>query len=364
MIYIYYIDRIARFLFCGLLPLCVIIACLILICKQDKHCSLDIAKLKENKMAVIMSCAGIILLIILAILVMNNHIYTTVTSLIHDLLADENNVAIQLVFKIIAGVGLLTYMVYKLFVKITVYPELAFRIVPGQSKKKKSRKFFQFATQFWNAGLFPHHHLKVTMTKCVREKHGDLKSFNVSMHEPAEDDYIKNVFFSQNERAYTWFSSEDKWDVDLQSALFEYLEVTITSEARFAKFTKSLEISETKRFYPEDIHQGDFMDMRNKKVVPQSLVTLYNNKEYISAKRTIQKWDEGLRYTQCVLMMLIVILAIVLACLDPSVTQEAILLSQRIFIALFFVLTAWRIILDIPIKATILPSSIYGEQQK
>lgn len=360
---IYYIDRIARFLVCDLLPLCVLIASLIFLLKKDKICSLDYEKIKEEQRAVEGYAVLVILFIVLSNLVMNNHIYTWINTKIQALFGDPNDVIIKAIVDIIGSIGIAVYLLYKLFLKITIYPELTFRIVPGQIKRTRSRRFFQFATQFWNAGIFPHHHIKVSLTRYVREQNGNLKLENVSMHEPKDDNYIKSVFYSQDERAYTWYSTEDKWDADLQPSLFEYMEIEVKSEAWLAHFTKSLEISNTKRFYPEDIHQGDFVDLSTNKAVPQSLVTLYDNKEYVSAKRNIQKWDEGLRFAQCILFIVFFVLAIVLACVEGVKVSESLVLSQRITLALFLVLTAWRILLMIPIKAVALPSHIYGSQQ-
>lgn len=360
---IYYIDRIARFLISDLMPLCVLIALFVFLVRKDKICTLDYEKIREDQRAVIGYAILAMLFIVLSNIVMNNHLYNWATTKIQVLFGDSKDFKLNLIVDLIGGMGLSIYIIYKLFLKITIYPELAFRFVPGQVKRTKARRFFQFATQFWNAGIFSHHHLQVLMTKYVRENNGNLKSEKVSMHESKEDNYIKSVCYSQDERAYTWFSTEDKWDVDLQPSLFEYMEIEVKSEARLAHFTKSLEISNTKRFYPEDIHQGDFTDLSANKKVPQSLVTLYNNKEYISAKRNIQKWDEGLRFAQCILFIVFFALSIVLACVTDIIVSESIILCQRITLALFFVLTAWRILLMSPVKAVARPSYIYGDQQ-
>ena len=356
------IENIARIIICGVLPLAVFVSALALVCKSDKKCRLDTEQIEQEWKAVIGYGFAIVLLWLMSLLIMHNYIYTAVTNTIQSLINDETNLILQWIIKIVPLAVVLLYVACNLFLKITIYPDLAFRVVPGQIKRLKNKKFYQFETQFWNAGILPHYNMKIKLTKYIRNKQGNIESQNVAM--PSIDDWnIKNILFSQDERACNVSSCPDKWEYNGTPPIFEYLEVTVSSEARLFNTKKSIELSETKKFYPLDIHQGDFMDINDKKNVPQPLVTSYNEHIFVSAKRKIQKWDEALRFTQCVLLILYVILLITSACISTPCICEILVLSHRITLALILVLAIGRIVLSIPIKATITPSYIYGLQQ-
>ncbi len=350
------IENIIRSILClGALGICV--AALVVVCKNSKQWQIDTQWLNEHKKIVVGQVVLIILLWSISWFVMTFNM----ESILHVLDMDSND----WLEKVIAFMPEL--LVIWFLIRIDIYPSLAFRAVPQKHKKQKkkrskivSKQYIQLYAQFWNGGLFQLYKIQPSLLGYRRDENGNLITVIIPLHKADGTEYIKGLLYSQDERAYTWSSDENFLEPYNKRHAFEYYELTISTQCNL--MINDYPYSTTCVFYPEDVHQGEFKKISSNKV-PQELYTLYNNKEYISAKRIIQKYNICLRDIQLSLLALCFICFCCSFLLPLGYALLTLEILQKTSIAIICIFQIWRILLKIPIRTLQTPSYIYGTQK-
>ena len=347
------IENIIRFVLC-VCSLGICIAAIVVLCMKDRRFRLDTQWMNEHRRLVVWNGLLIVLLWGVSWLLMSYNL----DYILQKIDIYPENWAKQ-VLAFIPELLLLLYLV-----RIDIYPALTFRAVPHKGKSEvgsEDKRYAQISTQFWNGGLFPLYQVKPELMGVRREKNGNIQFERIPMWEADGTEKIKGIFYSQDERAYVWYSEADFFEPETQKHAYEKYMLTVTAQCKF--FGKNIPCSASCEFYPEDVHQGDFVKKDAYKV-PQELYTLYNKKEYISAKRLVQKFDIGLRTVQ--LVLLVVFFVCVCGSYIFTVGSEAIIVEivQKTTLAVVFIIFAWRLLLRTPIRSPKTPSYLYGNQQQ
>ena len=117
MIEIYQIERIARLVICGILPLCVILASLILIIKKGVRYSIDEDCIKNEMKAFVLQMILVVILWGGAYVVLNRYYYSTVLILVQNVVNVTNPHICRWIINCVMDLLVLIFC-YKFFIQI------------------------------------------------------------------------------------------------------------------------------------------------------------------------------------------------------------------------------------------------------
>lgn len=346
------IENIIRFVLC-VFSLAICLAAIIVLCRKNRKFQLNTPWIREHRMLVVWTGLLIVLLWGVSWVLMSYNL---------DYILQKINVYpdswIKHILALVPELLLLFFLV-----KIDIYPSLTFRGVPSKQKNEndsKVKQYAQISTQFWNGGVFPLYQVKPELMGIRRGADGNVQQETIPMWDADGTEHIKGILYSQDERAYTWYTKTNYFEPRTRKHAFEKYVLTVT--ARCKLLGKDIPCSASSEFYPEDIHQGDFVKKDAYKV-PQELYTLYNNKEYISPKRLVQRIDIGLRGVQLVLLVVFFGCICGSYCVSHGSASIILEIVQKTTLAILFILFSWRLLLRMPIRSLPTPSYLYGNQQ-
>ena len=189
------ISGVLKAIICGFLPLAIIILSLVLVFYKRKTFSFDTERMGEQFGVMILNVLYIIILWFAAITLFNQSLYEQILTTASKIVTESTNVIINGIVEFVLGLGVVIYIFCQLFIKITVYPDLAFRVYKNPENIKDEKEYLQVVAQFWNAGILTHHNLKVQLLKWSRGENNGLVSMEIPVEVADGDAYIRNVFY-------------------------------------------------------------------------------------------------------------------------------------------------------------------------